>query len=52
MHVEVSGTTVTLTGAVSSWYEKEEASRIAWNTPGIWHVNNELVVDYYFELVD
>lgn len=52
MHVEVSETTVTLTGAVSSWYEKEEASRIAWNTPGIWHLNNELVVDYYFELVD
>jgi len=50
--VEVSGSTVTLTGTVDSWYQKEEASRIAWNTPGIWHVKNELEVDYYFSLVD
>jgi osmotically-inducible protein OsmY len=45
--VEVSGTTVTLSGTVGSWYQKEEAARIAWNTPGIFHVNNELEVDYY-----
>lgn len=52
IHVKVSGTTVTLTGDVQSWYEKEEAGRIAWNTPGIWHVKNELEVDYYYALVD
>jgi osmotically-inducible protein OsmY len=51
INVSVSGTTVTLSGMVGSWYEKEEAARIAWNTPGIWHVKNELVVDYYYELV-
>ena len=51
IQVAVSGTTVTLTGTVDSWYQKEEAGRIAWNTPGIWHVKNELVVDYYYELV-
>jgi len=51
IQVEVSGTTVTLTGTVDSWYQKDEAGRIAWNTPGIWHVKNELVVDYYYELV-
>jgi len=45
--VNVSGTTVTLNGTVTSWYQKEEAGRIAWNTPGIWRVNNELTVDYY-----
>jgi osmotically-inducible protein OsmY len=45
--VEVSGTTVTLSGTVGSWYQKEEAARIAWNTPGIFHVKNELEVDYY-----
>jgi len=50
--VEVSGTTVTLSGDVRSWYQKEEAARIAWNTPGIWKVNNELVVNYDFILVD
>lgn len=50
--VSVSGTTVTLKGTVSSWYQKEEAARIAWNTPGIWHVKNELEVDYYYSLVN
>ncbi|HEA22042.1 hypothetical protein LCGC14_0651840 [marine sediment metagenome] len=44
--VTVSGTTVTLTGNVDSWYQKEEAGRITWKTPGIWHVNNALTVDY------
>ena len=46
--VEVKGTTVTLMGTVNSWYHKEEAARIAWNTPGIWFVNNELAVDYEY----
>jgi len=50
--VSVSGTTVTLKGTVSSWYQKEEAARVAWNTPGIWHVKNELEVDYYYSLVN
>lgn len=50
--VQVSGTTVTLTGTVTSWYQKEEAARIAWNTPGIWHVKNELVIDYYYVLAN
>lgn len=52
INVAVSGTTVTLTGTVRSWYQKEEAGRIAWKTPGIWHVKNDLVIDYYYVLVD
>lgn len=52
IEVKVSGTTVTLNGTVNSWYQKEEAGRIAWNTPGIWHVENKLAVDYYYSLVD
>lgn len=52
IQVSVTGTTVTLNGTVNSWYQKEEAARIAWNTPGIWHVKNELTVDYYYPLVD
>jgi len=52
IHVSVKGTTVTLSGTVYNWYQKEEAGRIAWNTPGIWHVKNELAVDYYFALVN
>ncbi len=46
--VSVSGTTVTLTGTVNSWYQREEAGRIAWNTPGILFLNNELAVDYEY----
>lgn len=49
INVSVSGTTVTLTGTVNSWHEREEAARIAWNTPGIWAVINELEVDYYYD---
>lgn len=52
INVSVSGSTVTLSGTVNSWYQKEEAGRIAWNTPGIWHVENELAVDYYYAYVD
>ncbi len=48
INVSVSGTTVTLTGTVNSWYQRDEAGRIAWNTPGIWHVKNELAVDYEY----
>ncbi len=50
--VRVSGTTITLFGTVNSWYQKEEAERIAWKTNGIWHVKNELTIDYYYELVE
>jgi hypothetical protein len=32
-------------------YQKEEAGRIAWKTPGILFVENNLVVDYKYEYV-
>ncbi|MEO8763033.1 MAG: BON domain-containing protein [Ginsengibacter sp.] len=50
--VEVSGTTVTLSGTVTSWYQKNEAEKIAWNAPGVWSVNNELIVEYDYALMD
>jgi len=46
LKVEMSGTIVTLSGTVDSWYKKEEAAWIAWKTPGISHVKNEWVIDY------
>lgn len=52
IHVKVEGTKVTLTGEVESWYQKEEAGRIAWNAPGVVTVNNELLVEYDYSLVD
>jgi osmotically-inducible protein OsmY len=44
--VTVAGHKVELKGTVHSWYQKDEAARIAWNAPGVWTVDNELVVDY------
>jgi osmotically-inducible protein OsmY len=52
INVKVSGTKVTLSGTVDSWYQKSEAARIAWKAPGVWSVENDLVVDYAYELVD
>ena len=52
IHVAVSGHKVTLTGIVNSVYQKDEAARIAWNAPGVWSVDNELIVDYVYSLAD
>lgn len=49
--VKVNGTTVTLTGTVSSIYQREEAERLAYKTPGIWAVENNLVVEYDYAMV-
>ncbi|WP_394758832.1 BON domain-containing protein [Flavobacterium sp.] len=40
--VKVVANEVTLSGIVNSYYEKDEAERIAWNAPGVNSVNNEL----------
>jgi osmotically-inducible protein OsmY len=50
--VKVSGHKATLTGTVDSWYQKDEAGRIAFNAPGVWSVDNELVVDYDYSFMD
>ncbi len=52
VNVKVAGTKVTLTGTVSSWYQKEEAGKIAWNTPGINNVDNELAIEYDYSYAD
>jgi len=44
--VKVENHQVTLTGTVSSWYQKEEAERMAWKAPGVWKMENALVVEY------
>lgn len=46
IHVKVTGHTVKLTGRVDSFYQKDEAERIAWNAPGVWTMDNELAVEY------
>jgi len=42
--VEVSGNKVTLKGNVSSWAERDEAERAAWSAPGVWNVDDQLVI--------
>jgi osmotically-inducible protein OsmY len=44
--VRVSGTSVTLSGTIQSLHQKEDIERIAYKTPGIGLVNNELTVEY------
>lgn len=46
IHVRAHGTTITLSGIVTSLFQKEEAERIAYKTPGVWFVDNKLVVEY------
>ena len=44
VHVNVDHNNVKLTGTVSSLYQKDEASRLAWNTVGVATVTNELAI--------
>jgi osmotically-inducible protein OsmY len=44
--VKVNGTNVTLSGTVNSLYQKEEAERIAWKTPGIYSLDNNISVSW------
>jgi len=46
IQVHVEGNNVTLKGKVNSFYAKDEAEQIAWNAPGVWTVDNELVIEY------
>jgi osmotically-inducible protein OsmY len=43
--VEVLDNSVTLKGNVASWFQKNEASRLAWKAPGVLEVKNNLHVE-------
>ena len=43
--VETKGTKIILSGKVSSCFERKEAERIAWATPGVTEVEDNLIVD-------
>ncbi|MEO7463424.1 MAG: BON domain-containing protein [Ferruginibacter sp.] len=44
--VDVCDNVVTLKGTVASVFEKEEAGRVAWYTPGVDDVKNDLFIGY------
>ena len=45
INVDADGSTVTLSGTVSSEMEKELATQLAGNTSGVYHVNDKLLVE-------
>lgn len=45
IEIEVLNSDITLKGTVDSYYQKDIAGNIAWKTPGVVHVNNELVIE-------
>ncbi len=44
VHVDASGSQVTLRGEVRSWAERDQAQQAAWAAPGVLSVKNELIV--------
>ncbi len=52
IRVKVNQGTVTLSGNVHSWAEREEAERAAWAEPGVTEVKNAIRFDYPVEAVD
>jgi osmotically-inducible protein OsmY len=46
IQVYVNDNNVTLNGIVNSYFQKDEAERIAWSAPGVETVKNELSIDF------
>lgn len=42
IHLHTNGTEIELTGTVQTWAERNQAAHIAWNTPGVTKVHNNL----------
>ncbi len=46
VNVAADGGSVTLSGNVRTWNEKDQAGSAAWNAPGVSNVKNDLAVSY------
>src|SRR3977135_753911 len=44
IQIEANGSEVILKGTVRSWFEREEAERVAWSAPGVTKVEDRIVV--------
>jgi osmotically-inducible protein OsmY len=44
IHVDVSGSTITLSGKVKAWYERKMAEDAAWAIPGVTDVRDNIVL--------
>jgi osmotically-inducible protein OsmY len=49
--VEAKDGKVILRGTVDSWAEREQAELAAWAAPGVWHVENEILIASDQEIV-
>ncbi len=52
IHVETTGNKVVLSGIVRNNDEREEAERVAWSTPGVYSVDNQVKVKWFWETTD
>lgn len=48
IRVKAHNKTITLSGFITSLYQKEEIENIAWKTPGVWYVENFIIVEHDF----
>lgn len=45
IHVTTTGTEIELTGSARTWAERKEAADVAWNTPGVTNVHNNIRIN-------
>ena len=52
IQVQSEGDRITLRGKVKSYAERDEAERTAWSAPGVFSVDNQIEVEWFWGLTD